>query len=350
MSDDIYHRNGIDCYAYRGPVTEIWHKKGQSADAAGYDAMTPEAQKAWRRKNSGHDFIVDKVPLLAAFTGPEYEHLEDKFPQSEWFALARRDDGHMFAPVTATYQTVQTETIDDLFDWYIAQDERFQWDGAGVLGDGALIWNTARFTDDVTVAGDKIILRLLGSTSYDATMASRVEATTTRVVCRNTLRAAWASDKAVIKVSHRSKFNVERVRKELEQIVASFEEFKRMGDAMATVSLSRQETAEFLRNLLDIPLEAKRDDISTKMQNIVSELETAINATMRERATNDPDAWCLLNGVTRYVDHDRSVRTDRGRRDEISARFEAATFGAGDAMKGKAIQLLAPIVKARAYA
>ena len=352
MAHNIQNRNGIDCFAFTGPRKAIWHKLGNSADAANVAGMSWEEAKAWWRTNSGHEFEIVKAPALAAFNGDEFAHFDDdrKFQDTEYYFLARRDDGHIFAAVKGGYQIVQPSQIDDFGDEYVGFDDRFVKDAAGALGDGERIWTTWRFCSDATVAGDRIEQRLLGSTSYDATMASRFEATTIRVVCNNTLRAAWADAEAVIKVTHRSKLNADRVREQLAKVVASFDKFKAMGDAMASVTLSQQECATFIRNLLDIPLDAPSKDIKTRMKNIVSDLERDINITLRERNTRDVDAWCLLNGVTRYVDHDRSVRTDGGARDEVAARFDAATFGAGDAMKGKAIQLLMPIVKARAFA
>jgi phage/plasmid-like protein (TIGR03299 family) len=342
MSDNIQNLNGRDCFAFTGARSEIWHRKGNE--------MKPGATREQWDVAAGHNFEVIKVPALAAFTGAEFSHFEAErqFAETEWFFMARRDNGHVFAPVTKTYQTVQPRDVDDWFDAYIAHDPRFAKDASGALGDGEKIWTTARFCDDLTVAGDKIIPRLLMSTSFDATMATRNEATTTRVVCENTLRAAHMSDKAVIKTSHRTAFDGARVRRELAQIVQSFEQFKAMGDAMAQVTAPRDVVATFFRNLLDIPIDAARKDVSTRKQNMVDDLSRAVAVTMRERnASNDPDLWCLLNGVTRYVDHDRTVRTDGGARDQVAARFDAGTFGSGDAMKGKAMALLLPMLPQR---
>ena len=341
MSHDIENKNGVDSFAFMGERSEIWHRLGQQ--------MTVDSTREQWDVASGHNYEVVKVPAVAAFNGEEFSHFPDdrRFIQSDYFLLARRDNGHIFAPVTNSYKPVQPSQIDDWFDAYIAHDDRFRKDAAGTLGDGERIWTTARFDHDMTVAGDTIIPRLLGSTSYDATMATRCEATTTRAICKNTLRAAWADAKAVIKTTHRTTFDGARVRRELAQIVQSFDAFKAMGDAMAQVSVTEKETGKFLRDLLDIPMDAMRKDISTRTQNIVADLERDIRVTLHERNTNNPDLWCLLNGVTRYTDHDRSVRTDSGARDVGAARFDAATFGAGDALKGKAIGLLLPMLPDR---
>lgn len=342
MAHNLENKNGVDSFAFIGDRKEIWHKLGQKMEANA-------TREQWDIA-SGHNYEVVKVPAIAAFNGEGFEHFDDenKFKETEFFFLARRDNGHIFAPVTKAYQPVQPKTIDDWFDAYIAHDDRFTKDAAGTLGQGERLWTTARFDADLNVAGDKIVPRLLMSTSFDATQATRNESTFTRVVCENTLRGAHSSAKALIKTTHRTTFDAARVRRELAQIVQSFVEFKELGDAMAQRAMSEKETATFVRNLLDIPLDAQRKDISTRTQNIVADMDRAISTTLRERNTRDVDAWCLLNGVTRYVDHMRTVRTDNGARDATAARFDAGTFGSGDALKGKAMGLLLPMLPQRA--
>ena len=58
------------------------------------------------------------------------------------------------------------------------------------------------------------------------------------------------------------------------------------------------------------------------------------------------DVWTALQSVTRYVDHDRTVRNAPN---ETVGRFDSGTFGSGDAMKGKAMELLFPLIDASPY-
>jgi hypothetical protein len=96
---------------------------------------------------------------------------------------------------------------------------------------------------------------------------------------------------------------------------------------------------------LDIPADAKPADISTRKQNIARDLVGAYNATKVERNSTQDDVWSALQAVTRYVDHDRTVRGSDGTPDSLLAsRFEAGTWGSGDDLKGKALGLLLPMV------
>ena len=232
----------------------------------------------------------------------------------------------------------------DVWDWfenYITVDDRFHIDAAGVLGSGERLWITARFNGSLDVAGDRHIPRLLMSTSFDASQATRNEATMTRVVCANTLRAAHMSAKALIKTRHNTRFDGKAVHRELGQIAQSFVQFKAMGDAMAQQAMTRDSVQSFFATLLGVAPDAKASDISTRTKNIAQDLAASYRRTQHERNSARDDVWTALQAVTRYVDHDRTVRNAPN---ETVGRFDSGTFGSGDTMKGKAMELLLPLV------
>jgi phage/plasmid-like protein (TIGR03299 family) len=164
------------------------------------------------------------------------------------------------------------------------------------------------------------------------------QATMTRTVCANTLRVAHGDKRAVVKTSHRSKFDRKAVASRLADIAQSFDAYRAMGEAMAAVHVSKEQVSAFFKSCLDIPFDAKQDDISTRKLNQFKALNEAYKATVME-GTEPLTKWAMLNAVTRYVDHTRSTRGDNDNAD--AARFYSATFGSGDDMKAKALTLLA---------
>ena len=78
--------------------------------------------------------------------------------------------------------------------------------------------------------------------------------------------------------------------------------------------------------------------------NQFSDLSRAYSTSVREGAEKN-SVWSALQAVTRYADHDRSVQ--KGDQSESVARFSSAQFGTGDAIKGKAMGLLMPMIKDR---
>jgi phage/plasmid-like protein (TIGR03299 family) len=340
MSHEIeMNASGRHSFAFTGARSNIWHSLGQE--------LPQNATLGQWEDAAGFNFRVAKVPALASLAGPTFDHLDSdkRFAATDMRFIVREDNGHVLGFASDGYQVVQPMDVLEWFDRYITVDERFHLDAAGVLYEGQKLWATARFGGDLTVAGDSHIARLLMSTSFDSSQPTRNEATTTRVVCRNTLRAAHMNAKACIKTTHRSQFQGAQVARELAQIAQSFVQFKAMGDAMAQQELTRVEVQSFFAKLLDIPVDAKPDDISGRKRNIAADLVGAYNATKRERNTQRDDVWSALQAVTRYVDHDRTVRGSDGTSDGlIAARFEAGTFGSGDDMKGKALNMLLPMV------
>ena len=335
MGHNIENRDGVYSFAFTGERSEIWHRLGQELDASA-------TRDEWLRA-AGLTYRVEKVPAIASLNGPEFDHIapERRFVETDKKFLARQDNGHILGIAGDGYQVVQPVDVWDWFENYITVDDRFHIDAAGVLGSGERLWITARFNGSLEVAGDRHLARLLMSTSFDASQATRNEATMTRVVCRNTLRAAHMSAKAMVKTRHNTRFNGAQVARELGQIAQSFAEFKAMGDAMAQSSMTRESVQSFFATLLGVDPNAKAADISTRTKNIASDLAASYRRTQSERNTQRDDVWTALQAVTRYVDHDRSVRNAAN---ETVGRFDSGTFGSGDAMKGKAMELLLPLV------
>src|SRR5580698_5453145 len=335
MAHNIEQKDGVYSFAFTGERSEIWHRLGTELDAgAGRDEWL---------KAAGFNYHVEKVPAIASLNGPDFDHLapENRFVETDKRFTVRQDNGHVLGIAGEGYQVVQPVDVWDWFEQYITVDDRFHIDAAGVLGSGERLWMTARFNASLDVAGDRHIPRLLMSTSFDASQATRNEATLTRVVCANTLRAAHMNAKALIKTRHNTRFDGRQVHNELGQIAQSFVEFKTMGDAMAQTEMSKRDVETFFMSLLGIPVDAKVSDISTRTKNIAADLGASYRRTQSERGTERNDVWTALQSVTRYVDHDRTVRNAPN---DTVGRFDSGTFGSGDAMKGKALNLLFPLI------
>ena len=335
MAHNIENKDGVYSFAFTGERSEIWHRLGQELEMG--------ANRAEWLNAAGFDYHVEKVPAIASLNSDAFNHLapENRFVETDKRFLARGDNGHVLGIAGDGYQVVQPADVWEWFENYITVDDRFHIDAAGVLGSGERLWMTARFNGSLDVAGDRHIPRLLMSTSFDASQATRNEATMTRVVCQNTLRAAHMSAKALIKTRHNTRFDGKAVHRELAQIATSFAEFKAMGDAMAQQAMTGQQVQSFFATLLGVEPDAKPADISTRTKNIATDLAASYRRTQHERNSQRNDVWTALQAVTRYVDHDRTVRNAPN---ETVGRFDSGTFGSGDAMKGKALGLLMPLV------
>ena len=328
MAHNIDQSNARSNIAFLGSRNDVWHRLGQEMQPG----MTIEQ---WASA-AGLDWQATLVPAIAdkSAIGMGQEIVPDRFFN------VRSDTGHVLGIFSDRYQNVQPRDVLAWFYRYISVDDRFQLDVAGSLRSGEIIWATARFNGPMSVAGDTHTARLLMSTTFDGSGATINQATMTRAVCQNTLNAALLDKRACVRTRHNTKFNAASVAKELANIAQGFEVYKLMGDALTMAEMSREQVADFFRDCLDIPKDAKRDDISTRKSNQYLEIAAAYRTSVSEGATG---AWAALNAITRYADHDRSTRGGNG--GEMEARFTSSQFGSGAALKAKAVGLLMPMIR-----
>lgn len=332
MAHNLDFTTGRAGIAFVGSRNDIWHRHGQEMPAG---ATVAEWAKA-----AGLDWHARKVPAYGDVSTDAT--VTDIRPVPGQYFVSRSDTNAFLGACSDQYQLVQPADVLAWFEQYISVDDRFALDVAGSLDGGRRIWATATFNGDLEVAGDRHRARLLMSTSFDQTQATINQGTMTRVVCNNTLSAALADLKACIRTSHRTKFNPQRVGSELAAVAQGFAQYKKIGDAMAQVTLTKEEVSAFFKACLDIKPEDKQEDLSTRKMNQFSALVGALSTTRRERNSNQIDVWSALNAITRYVDHERSSRNGDN---ADSARFASAQFGSGAALKAKAWDLLLPRVK-----
>lgn len=333
MAHNIDMSNDRANIAYLGSRNDVWHKLGHEMQ----DGMSIEA---WA-KSAGLNWTAIKVPALADYRGADVPGHYEPLAVADRFFNVRSDTGHVLGFASDRYVNVQPADVLAWFDRYISVDDRFQLDVAGSLKSGEIIWATAKFNGPMSVAGDTHTARLLMSTTFDGSGATINQATMTRVVCNNTLNASLLDKRAIVRTRHNTKFNAGAVAKELATIAKGFEVYKTVGDALALAEMAREQVSDFFKDVLDIPRDAKQDDISTRKQNQYLDLASAYRTSVRE-GCEEGSAWACLNAVTRYADHERSTR---GGTDESEARFVSAQFGSGNALKGKAMGLLMPLIR-----
>jgi phage/plasmid-like protein (TIGR03299 family) len=336
MAHNIDMSNGRANMAFLGDRADIWHRLGQG--------MLPgQSIQEWS-KAAGLDWTAIKVPALAMLAGPQWDHIEPakRFMEVEGQRhVVRSDTGRPLGYVSDQYQPVQPVEVLEWFQQYIGVDDRFALDVAGSLKNGEIIWATASFRDSLNIVGEEHKARLLMTTTFDGSGATINKATMTRVVCNNTLDAALSDKKATIRTRHNTKFNADRVGRELATIAAGFEHYKAMAEGMVAVQQSQADVSNFFKAMLDIPFDAKQDDISGRKMNQFRALGLAYKETVME-GTQAGTAWTALNAITRWIDHDRSTR---GGDNKIEAQVLSANFGSGAQLKAKAVELLMPAIR-----
>lgn len=324
MAHQISIVNGVAQYA---STQREWHGLGELMPAG-------QTVEQWQ-KAAGMDYEIKRglVRYATERLDPNaaihnLKTIDDKI------VLFRSDTGAPLGVVSDGYKVVQPAAVLEFFrEW--ADKGGVTIESAGVLFGGKRYFATAKLGDAVSVDGgkDRIVPYALLSTSADGSLATECRWTTVRTVCNNTLTMA-RKGAANFKVSHRSVFKPEDARDAVEAANAEFSSFMQSARVLARVKME-QDIAE----AMTIKLLAKSSDEvareSAAFERIMGLFNGAGKGSNFETAHDT--AWGWLNAVTENFDHHTRARTDENRK-------AAALWGAGDAMKQKAFELVTALI------
>lgn len=322
MSHDIDFRNGINTFAFTGSRSAIWHGLGQQmAD----DASVEE----WKRA-SGLDFKVlrSKVRYSTDRSDANGANVWD-----DQHVLFRSDTKEPIAIVSDGYKVVQPAEAFAFFQT-AARDLGLSIDTAGSLKQGKKFFASAKFDGGTVVAGDPVEANLLFATSCDGSMNTIVKNVSTRVVCANTLGMAMGErGKRVVKVSHRSVFDHEKVLIKMNLVADGFAAFMRDAKELSRYTMAPAAAHDFIAQQFGAPevvkSQADRDAAERVLKsagfNKVLELFAGRGRGAQLTGVRGT-AWGVLNAFTQYYDHEVRATSADNRRD-------SAWFGLGDDAK-----------------
>ena len=257
-------------------------------------------------------------------TASQLQTVDDKL------VLFRSDTLAPLGVVSDSYKVVQPAAVLEFFrEW--ADKGGVTIESAGVLFGGKRYFATAKLGDAVSVDGgrDKVVPYALLSTSADGSLATECRWTTVRTVCNNTLSIALKG-KAAFKVSHRSVFKPEAARDAVEAANEEFSAFMQTARSLANIKVNTDRAEHMTIKLLTKTSEQVARE-SAAFDRIMGLFNGAGKGSNFESAHDT--AWGWLNAVTEYADHHVRARTDENRK-------AAALWGAGDALKQKALTLV----------
>lgn len=332
--------------------TTPWHGLGQN--------VTQGASLGVWAKEAGLDWEALEAT-------PQVEHCSTKgavletIPFHSYKGLYRSDTKAPLAIVGDGYQVHQPR---DLLEFFREFTEGGGWHihTAGTMRGGRKLWVMATCEDPIRFIKkhiDGVALNLLLATSLDGSMQTTGVITQTRVVCANTLRQALESGQdAMVKLSHRSTFDSDAIKKALgvESALLNFGRFMDQARELAETPVDLSEARDLLQ-LIFKPTTTAKPKLDLSWLNMGNpdagrtddeegddlELETSRSATRvlelfdgegmgSGLKTANGTRWGLLNAVTQFVDHEMGRTPD--------TRLDNAWFGRGNAFKKDALQVL----------
>ena len=152
-----------------------WHGQGLIIESA------PTSEDAIRL--AGLDWRVESKEIFLA----------DGTKVPDAYANVRSSDNKPLGIVGSRYQIVQNADAFSFTDALLG--EGVQYETAGSLCDGKIVWMLAKLPEKYKVLGDEVTPYVVFTNTHDGSGAVKVAMTPVRVVCQNTLNAGLRSAK-----------------------------------------------------------------------------------------------------------------------------------------------------------
>lgn len=319
MAHELTQRaNGMYEMAYRGETP--WHGHGQVIEEG--DSLETIQEKG------GMNYKV----LRSKVRYPTERDGGGVIEMPEQHVLWRSDTKAALGIVSDGYKVVQPSEQVEFFR-ELVEMAGFKIETLGTLQGGKKAWVMATMGDAQNIIGSDLIRPyMMVATSFDGSTATTVSNVATRAVCANTIRIALSEKgNRSVKVSHKSVFNADEVKKKLGALPSEFTRFIHQSRELARMQISPSEAEAMTRTLLEEPLDQDDAKESHGLRTILNLFNGGQKGYDLPGVRNT--AWGWLNAVTEYADHHARARSDEN-------RIVSAQFGPGGDLKDTAHDML----------
>jgi len=297
-----------------------WHKLGTVVQTA------PNTQEAI--KLAGLDWQVQERDLyFSNIDETNKDIVVRNFVQANTHkALIRATDNRLLGVVGKDYQALQNVSAFNFFDKFLDTGS-CQLEAAGSLKEGKRVWVLAKLRGaqaDI-VKGDTVQGYLLLSNAHDGTQSVRVQFTTIRVVCWNTLsKAEKAGDSKLencLRIRHSSKMQLalDAVSQAVDIAKNNFAISVEAFQSLANKKIEIEGLKDYVREVFETPeLPRSYEYIEDQFLNGYGLNINGVKGT----------AWAAYNAVTGFIDHKRG--------NDDSGRLNSTWFGAGQLLRNRA--------------
>jgi phage/plasmid-like protein (TIGR03299 family) len=304
MSHELDFTNNRANMAFTGSRSKIWHGLGQELEVgAGIDTWIKEAGMDWEVFESAITYqSYDIANGIQAHAFPDKK------------ALFRSDNHAPLSIVGDTYKIVQPAQVLEFFR-DLVENHNMQLSTAGVLFGGKRFWAMADLDKEAqNVDGDKILGRLLLTTSVDGTLATTAQFVSERVVCNNTLRIALNENSTnLVRVTHKSDWDANQVKIDLGLIDASWDKFITDMRKLAEVKVEDSFARKYFQDKFYNPKIDATEQTWGAVKKVDDLMKLFKNGNGSELSGNT--AWGVVNAVTDLYTH------GTGRKQDPSKKF-----------------------------
>jgi len=290
-----------------------WHGLGQKLD------NPATAEEAITASNLG--WKVEKTPIFHMINGKT-------IPIESHKAIIREDNNKILGVVTKQYVPLQNTDAFKFFDEIVGKGEAV-YHTAGSLKEGERIWILAKLPNTMKIKGNDIVDKyLLLSNGHNGKNSVQVTFTPIRVVCSNTLSAAFGSRRKqreemengnLVQIMHKGDVitKLNNVSQILGIIKNRYELLETTYQNMANKQIGSDILNTYIENVFPKPeLKKYRDDQSyEKALNKHKDMKIQIVSLFEKGRGNDlPEIkgtlWAGYNAIVEYVDYKKIVNRE----------------------------------------
>ena len=318
MAHNIYFNEQKGEHSFFSVKEKAWHGLGQIVKDY------PNSRDALRF--AGLDYSVEKRKLYTQAN--EYENPQISVPG--YSATIRTDTNEVLGVVGKDYEIVQNIDAFSFFDAIVGGDG-IQYETAGALGKGERIFITAKLPDYIKVGKDDLIEQYLFlTTSHNGYGSITAAFTPIRIVCNNTLNAAFKNCSNAIKIRHTASAK-DRLEEAHKVMGISYRLSECLETAFNQWSAVRI-TDKQLRKLIQLAMVPNKevledleaglmDELSTQYNNMCDSVyEYALSSPTQQTETTKGTVFGAYNAVTGYFQNIRSYK-------DGEAKIKSLLFG-----------------------
>jgi phage/plasmid-like protein (TIGR03299 family) len=285
---------------------------------------------------AGLDYKVEKRMLFTYDNenqagNPDTDIIIPEIEVPNYFATIRTDTEQVLGVVGKDYEVVQNEDAFSFLDAIVGGSDGIQYETAGALGKGERIFITAKLPEYIKVGSDDLIEQYLFlTTSHDGSGSITAAFTPVRVVCQNTLNAAFKNCSNAVKIRHtaNAKERLEQAHKLMgisyklsEYLESAFNQWSKVQitdkQVRKLIQLAMAPNKEVLQNITS----EKQDELSTDYKNRCDAVyEYGLSSPTQQTETTKGTVFGAYNSITGYF---QNVRTYK----DSEAKLKSLLYG-----------------------
>jgi phage/plasmid-like protein (TIGR03299 family) len=327
MAHNINYNEQTGKHSFFSVKEKAWHGLGQIIQ----DYPTSKEALIF----AGLDYSVEKRKLFTYDTennngDADTDIIIPEIEVPNYYATIRTDTEEVLGVVGKDYQVVENVDAFSFFDSIVGGDG-IQYETAGALGKGERIFITAKLPGYIKVGREDLIDQYLFlTTSHDGFGSITAAFTPVRIVCNNTLNAAFRNCRNSIKIRHTASAN-ERLEQAHKVMGISY----KLSEYLETTFNKWSEiriTDRQLRKLIQLAMVPNKEawqnlqtgeehSFSSCYRNICdSVFEYAMCSESQQTKTTKGTVFGAYNAITGYFQNVRSYKNDE-------AKIKSTLFG-----------------------